>query len=280
MFDRFARLRTAIAASSQRYEHSGDCEDVRLDASIVPTSEHRYAGSIRRTIVLCFTTMALGGSIAFGKENGSPLHAVNDPGDTPPATSDAEYEPYRLPGTSDISAKIVLREPPYRNFICNTPLLYPVTPFTTWLLRKWAYEADGKQTIKEHLDFPGDRGMHVRSPSDVVTADNATGDAVARGECRNFENYTLASFAHVPVGAYYLVEMIQRPVVYYDKNTQNATAYGPDGAMPAYVDTYRERVRGGDGFIVASGVLDVKRAGRHYDLLPSGTFPLAWFRDE
>lgn len=236
--------------------------------------------TIRCTMGLCLATIALSGSIAFGKERGVPLHAIEDPGDTPPATSDAEYELYRTPGTSNISAKIVLDEPPYHNFICNTPLLYPVTPFTTWLLRKWAYEADGKQTVKTHLDFPGDRGMHVSMPNDLVTAGNTVGDAVARGECRNFQDYTLASFEHVPVGKYYLVEMIQRPVVYYEKDTQDATAYGPDGAMPSYVDTYHERTRGGDGFVVASGVLDVKLAGHHYDLLASGTFPVAWFRDE
>ena len=233
-----------------------------------------------RSLGLWLSLIAWTASAAYAKEGGSPLHSIRDPGDTPPPTSAEEYEPYLAPGTADISAKIVLQEPPYRNFICNPPLLYPVTPFTTWLLRKWAFEADGKQTVKAHLDFPGDRGMHVAAPSALVTAENTTGDVVLRGQCKNFRDHTLAWFEHVPVGKFYLVEMIQRPVTYYDKETQNATAYGPDGAMPSYVDTYHARVRGGDGFIVASGVMDVQRSGRHYDLLNSGTFPIAWFRDE
>jgi hypothetical protein len=228
-------------------------------------------------VFACVLSCAIG---VRGAGVDGPLHWIKDPGDDPPAFNAADYTAYRHAGTATISGKIALQKPPYHDFVCGTPTLYPDTPFVQWLIEKWVSEADGKPLLKEHLTYPGDRGMGVAIPDYLDDLAPTTNKAVIDGRCENFRDYTWVRFEHVPAGTYELVEMVQRGVPYASHDSHDATIYGPFGAAPGYVETTHDGIHPADGYLMASHYGLVVRDGHSYTLTAGAVIPVAWFPNE
>ncbi len=117
----------------------------------------------------------------------------------PPVPNPADYTPYMQKGSNTLAFNWALRFT-NGNFQECTPqhdyaLLYPATPYTRWLLHRFALDTVG-HVVKMGRAVPGDTGFAVVAPA-YLQAFNKSG-AVRSASCVN----GWVAFHNVPLGNY------------------------------------------------------------------------------
>jgi hypothetical protein len=137
------------------------------------------------------------------------LSVLPDPGPQP-LLDPGRYDTYAKEGTSVITGRLKLPASFGRNltFLGEDVLLYPCTPYTSWMIQTWARQLDGG-TYAIGLDAPDDSRTGIDVPAYSRALRAALPTAIGFGHCGESDNVYIGG---IPAGRYVLVTKVNRQV--------------------------------------------------------------------
>jgi hypothetical protein len=209
-------------------------------------------------------------ALALSLDDAKAVLRLTDPADPPPAFNEGDYDKFVRPGTGSVVAQMATLLKNGRAIFAeygDAVYLYPLTPYTDWILRRWTLTEVAGHAWNEQPTYPGENfphdayPSHLQVPSILIPLSLAAEPhptAVRYEELEQGRNAPgVVVFRNVPPGQYVVVA--RTPVEWLAGETvANEIAYepGPDGMIEPDPSSLRvhdeEHVARDGGFVVVS----------------------------